>query len=85
MAREGKKITNGSEPFQPCNDAVIEGGSETDVLPNRFLTAISHVMSGEKSGLQSSQRNLMEGDMVVERKITSEIAVYTFEILHLKH
>jgi len=27
----------------------------------------------------------MEGDMVVERKITSEIAVYTFEILHLKH
>jgi len=137
VAREGKKITNGSEPFQPCNDAVIdvgirghmghidilvvavrrlsrrwkvktllagpsptspmrrrlptplfptiEGGSETDVLPNRFLTAISYVMSGEKSGLQSSQRNLMEGDVVVEREITSEIAVYTFEILHLKH
>lgn len=55
------------------------------MLPNRFLTAISYVMSGEKSGLQSSQRNLMEGDMVVEREITSEIAVYTFEILHLKH
>jgi len=55
------------------------------VLSNRFLTAISYVMSVEKSGLQSSQRNLMEGDMVVERKIASEIAVYKFEILHLKH